>query len=154
MKHPSALPGVGVSGQASWRSFRRDWKDDDLMVVYEALEHLTQVEAGQAAGKNREVPSIPRVCYGQEHCVCSDPAGLALLMMSVTCVTKTAASCPSRQLHNPSHCWSRGLGTFQGRKPEGGACSSKWPGMGRAHMLCSPHKGSALHSCQDSLQRQ
>ena len=28
------------------------------MVVYEALEHLTQVEAGQAAGKNREVPSI------------------------------------------------------------------------------------------------
>ena len=62
VKHPSALPGVGVSGQASWRSFGRDWKDDDLTEVCEALGHLTQVGAGQAAGENREVPSIPRVC--------------------------------------------------------------------------------------------
>ena len=27
--------------------------------------------------------------------MCSDPAGLALLMVSVTCVPKSAASCPS-----------------------------------------------------------
>ena len=50
VKHPSALPGVEVPGKASWRSFRRDWKDDDLMEVCEALGHLTQVGAGQAAG--------------------------------------------------------------------------------------------------------
>ena len=145
MKHPSALPGVWVSGRASWRSFRRDWKDDDLTEVCEALEHLTQVEAGQAAGKNREVPSIPRVCYGQEHCVCSDPAGLAPLMVSVTCVTMSAASCPFRQLHNPSHCRGRASGTFKEGQLEGGACSPTWAAMGRAHTLLSPEARHFTH---------
>ena len=46
----------------------------------------------------------------------------------------------------------RGPGTFKGRQPEGGACRPKWAGMGRAHRLCPPHKGSALHSCQDSAE--
>ena len=68
------------------------------------------------------------VCYGREHCVCSDPAGLAPLMVSVTCVTMSAASCPSRQLHKPSHCRGRASGTFKGRKLEGRACSPEWAG--------------------------
>ena len=84
------------------------------MEVCEALGHLTEVGAGQAAGENCEVPSIPRVCYGREHCVCSDPAGLTPLMVSVTCVPRSAPSCPSRQLHNPSHC----LGEPQGPSRE------------------------------------
>ena len=81
-----------MSGTASRRSFRRDWKDDDLTEVCEALGHLTEVGAGQVAGENREVPSIPRTCYGREPCV------------SVTCVPRSAASCPSSQPHIPSHC--------------------------------------------------
>ena len=139
------MPGVGVSGQASWRSFGRDWKDDDLTEVCEALGHLTDVGAEQAAGENREVPCIPRVSYGREHRVRSDPAGLALLMVSVTCVTKSAASCPSRQLHNPSHCRGRASGIFKGRQLEGGACSSMWAGMRRAHTLLSPKAQHFTH---------
>lgn len=69
VKHPSALPGVGVSGQASWRSFGRDWKDDDLREVCEVLRHLTDVGAGQAAGENREVPCIPSLLRKGALCV-------------------------------------------------------------------------------------
>ena len=140
---------MGVSGQASWRSFGRDWKDDDLREVCEVLGHLTDVGAGQAAGENREVPSILRVCYGREHCVCSDPAGLAPLMVSVPCVPKSAASCPS----------SYTILLIAGAEPQepsreeslraGLAAQS---GLG-PHALFSP-QGSALHSCQDCLQRQ
>lgn len=57
----------------------------DLTEVCEAREHLTEAGGGQAAGENREVPSIPRGCYGREHRV------------SVACVTQSAASCPSSQ---------------------------------------------------------
>ena len=39
----------------------------DLTEVCEAREHLTEAGGGQAAGENREVPSIPRGCYGREH---------------------------------------------------------------------------------------
>ena len=145
VKHPSALPGVEVPGKASWRSFRRDWKDDDLMEVCEALGHLTQVGAGQAAGENCEVPCIPRVSYGREHRVRSDPAGLALLMVSVICVPKSAASCPSRQSLIPSHCRGRASGIFKGRQLEGRACSSMWAGMRRAHTLLSPKAQHFTH---------
>ena len=109
-----------MSGRASWRSFRRDWKDDDLTEVCEDLGHLTEVGAGKAAGENREAPSIPRVCYGREPCV------------SVTCVPKSAASCPSSQPHIPSHCLGLRLRKLQRKNARGQGLQPKvgWDGRG------------------------
>ena len=109
-----------MSGRASWRSFRRDWKDDDLTEVCEDLGHLTEVGAGKAAGENREAPSIPRVCYGREPCV------------SVTCVPKSAASCPSSQPHIPSHCLGLRLRKLQRKNARARGLQPKvgWDGRG------------------------
>ena len=137
--------GVGVSGKASWRGFRRDWKDDDLTGVWGPG---ASDWGGSRTGCKEEPwgPVHPESLLWKEHCVCSDPAGLAVLMVSVTCVPMSAASCPSSGLHNPSHSW--GLwGTFKGRMLEGGARSPTWAGLGRAHNLLSP-KGSAFHPPQ------
>ena len=108
--------------------------------------------AGQAAGKNCEVPSILRVCYGR-NTVC------ALTQQGSPSSWRVSPVCPQALPPAPPAGYTillivggRGPGTFKGRQPEGGACRPKWAGMGRAHRLCPPHKGSALHSCQDSAE--
>ena len=95
--------------------------------------------------RGRTVTSILRVGT-KGNTVCSDPAGLALLMVSVPCVPKSAASCLDSRSLTPSHC--QGPRPYSGSSPEGGACSPKWAGLGRARLVLFLHKGSALHPLQ------
>lgn len=99
--------------------------------------------------RGRTVTSILRVGT-KGNTVCSDPAGLALLMASVPCVPKSAASCLDSRSLTPSHC--QGPRPYSGSLPEGGACSPKWAGLGRAHLVLFLHKGSALHPLQGPVE--
>ena len=74
-EYPSASPGGGGVRAGFMERSQERMEGSDWTEVCEAWEHLTEAGAGQAAGENHEVPSIPRGCYGREHRV------------SVACVT-------------------------------------------------------------------